>query len=61
MGVTLGHVTSTLFVTHEDVTDGRVEQGVVGGKDAAAGETENGLHMLHLQRLDEGLGPGEFH
>ena len=36
-------------VTHEHVADRRVQQWVVGGEDAAAGQTEQGLDVLHLQ------------
>jgi len=49
MGVALGHVAGTLLVSHQDVADRRVEQRVVRGQDAAAGQTEDGLDAFHLQ------------
>ena len=61
MGITLGHVAGTLLVAHEDVADRRVEQRVVGGQNAAAGQAEDGFNALHLQRPDEGLRPGDLH
>ena len=61
VGVALGHVAGALLVADEDVADRRVDDRVVGGQDAAAGEAEHDLDALHLQALDEGLGSGEFH
>ena len=49
MGVTLGHVTGTLFVAHEDVADRRFEQRVVRGEDATTGQTEDHLGVFHLE------------
>ena len=61
MGVALGHVAGALLVAHEDVADAAVEQRVVGRQDAAAGQAEHDLGALHLQRFDQGLGPGDLH
>ena len=61
VGVALGHVTGALLVAHQDVADGRVQDRVVGGQDAPAGEAEHDVDSLHLQALDESLGTGEFH
>ena len=61
MGVALGHVAGALLVAHEDVADRRVEDRVVDGQDAAAGQAEHDLDPLHLEALDEGLGSGELH
>ena len=41
VGVALGHVPGALLVAHEDVADRRLEQRVVGGQDAAAGQAED--------------------
>ena len=56
MRVALGHVAGTLFVTHEDVADRRLEQRVVGGQDAATGQTEDHLGAFHFERANQGLG-----
>jgi hypothetical protein len=61
VGVALGHVAGALLVAHEDVPDGRLQDGVVGRQDAPAGQAEGDLHPLHLEALDEGLSPGELH
>ena len=61
VGVALGHVPGPLLVAHQDVADRRVEDGVVDGQDGPAGEAEDDLHVLHLEALDEGLGPGQLH
>jgi hypothetical protein len=50
-----------LLVPNQDVSDRRVEDGVIDRKDGAAGEAEHDLYPLHLQALDEGLGSGQFH
>ena len=59
--ITLGHVPGPLLVAHQDVADRRVEDGVVHGQDGAPGEAEDDLHVLHLEALDEGLGPCQSH
>ena len=61
MGVALGHVAGALLVAHEDVADRRLQQRVVGGQDAPAGQAEHDLDRLLLEALDEGLGSGELH
>ncbi len=61
VGVPLGHVAGSLLVPDEDVPNGRVEDGVVGREDGAARQAEDDLHPFHLEALDEGLGPGQFH
>ena len=61
VGIALGHVPSALLVAHEDVTDRRLQQRVVGRQDAPTREPEDDVDRLHLQGLDEGLGSGEFH
>ena len=61
VGVSLSHVAGTLFVAHEDVTNRGIEKRVVRGQDAAAGQAEHDLDVLHLERLDERLGSGQFH
>ncbi len=61
LGVALGHVAGPLLMAHEDVTDRRVEDGVVDRQDGAAGEAEHDLDPLHLQALDQGLCSCEFH
>ena len=61
MGVALGHVARALLVANEDVADRTVEQRIVGGQDAATGKAEHHFHALHLEGLDEGLGPGDLH
>ncbi len=59
--VSLGHVTGTLFVAHEDVTNRRVDQRVVHGQDRPTRQPENGVHPLLLEALDECLGSCKFH
>src|SRR5947199_100160 len=61
LGIALGHVPGALLVTHEDVADGRVDDGVVHGQDGAARQAEEDLDLLHLQALDEGLGSRQLH
>ncbi len=60
-GVPLGHVTGALLVADQDVADGRVDDRVVDGQDGAAGQAEHDVDPLHLEALDEGLGPGHLH
>ena len=55
VGVPLGHVAGALLVTHEHVADRRLEQRVVGRQDAAAGQAEHHVDLLHLECLDESL------
>ena len=60
-GVALGHVTRALLVAHEDMADGRVDDGVVDGQDGAAGQAEDGVDPLAFEALDECLRSGELH
>ncbi len=59
--VSLGHVSRTLLVAHEDVSDRRVDERVVDRQDRAAGQAEHHVDALALEALDQGLGSGEFH
>ena len=59
VGVPGGHVAGTLFVSGQDVADGAVEEGVVGGQDRPAGHAEDDLDPFVFERSDEGLGSGE--
>ena len=61
VGVALRHVAGALFVAYEDVPDGAVEQGIVGRQDAATRQAEHHFDTLHLEGLDQGLGPCELH
>jgi hypothetical protein len=59
--VTLGSVTSTLFVAHQDVAqDRRVQQRVVRRQNRATGDTEDGVHPGHLQGTHQTLGSGHL-
>jgi hypothetical protein len=60
MGITLGHVTSTLFMTNKYVTDAGLQQWVVCGKNAATGETKHGLNVFHFKRTDERFSSSEY-
>src|ERR1700677_344535 len=60
-GVALGHVTGALFVTHENVPDRGVQDGVVYGKNRATGQAEDGIHALLFEALDECLRSCELH
>ncbi len=60
VGVPLGHVPSTLFVAHENVTDRAAEQRVVRRQDASAGQTKDGVDLLFFQSSDEGLGSSDL-
>ncbi len=53
-------VSSALLMTAEDVLDRRVDQRVVCRKDCAPGDAENVLHPHRLERLEEGLCPGDL-
>ena len=55
MRVSLGSVTSTLFVAHEHVADRAVHQGVVRRKDTATWVAEDQVDVLVLERSDQGL------
>ena len=55
------HVPRALLVADEDVPDRRVDERVVDGEDRPAREAEHHLDPLHLEALDEGLGPGHLH
>ena len=57
MAFFLGGVTGPLLVSDQHVADLRVDDGVVDREDGAAGVTEDHLDPLHLEALDEGLGP----
>ena len=60
-GVALGHVAGALLVADQDVADGGVDDRVVDGQDGAAGQAEHDVDPLHLEALDEGLGPCHLH
>ena len=55
------HVPGSCSVAHEDVADAAVEQRIVRRQDAATGKAEHDFGVFHLQRLDQGLGPGDLH
>ncbi len=49
LGVALGGVAAAGLVTHEDVTDATVHEGVVGREIGATGQAEDDIHALRLQ------------
>ena len=58
--VTLGRVTGSLLVTHQDVTDFlRIHQRVVGWQNRTAGKTKDGIHTDQLEAADDGLSAGQ--
>ena len=55
--VALRHVAGALLVPREDVANRRAaRERVVGGKDRAAGKSEDDLDALGLQRAEQGIG-----
>ena len=55
LGVALGGVAAARLVTHEDVADAGVDEGVVGGEVRAAGKAEYDVDALRLQALHQGI------
>ena len=60
-GVALGHVTGALLVSHEDMTNGGVDQRVIDGKNGAAGQAEDRVDPLLFEALDKCLRSCELH
>src|SRR5208337_2011677 len=58
--VSFRHVRGTLFMTHQDVIDFGVQQGIVGGQDGAARIAENRIDPLGDQAFNYYLRTGEF-
>src|SRR5581483_9085332 len=58
--VAVGGVGRALLVPAQDVTDGRVEQRIVGRQDRAARDTEDVLYALPLQRVNKRLGAADL-
>ena len=59
--ITVGHVRGALFVAHENVVELGFAEGVVDGKNRAAGISENMLHAQLGERFAENFCAGEFH
>ncbi len=59
--IAIGHVRGALFVTHQDVVNLAVLQGVVGGEDGAAGIAEHVRDVFALQAFPENLRAGLGH
>src|ERR1700733_325818 len=59
-GVAVGHVRGALLVAHEDVVDGELAQGVVGGEDGSARVAEDFVHALAGQSGPDDFGSGEL-
>ena len=53
--VSLGHVAGPLLMTGQHMTYRTVEQRVIGGQNRTAGDTEDDLHPLVLEGLEERL------
>ena len=59
--VAVGHVRGALFVAHENVVELGFAEGVVDGKNRAAGISENMLHAQLGERFAENFCAGELH
>ena len=59
--ITIGHVGSALFVTHENVVELGFSERIVHGKNGAARVAEDVLDPEVLERLAEDFRAGEFH
>src|SRR6202522_2858368 len=58
-GVAVGHMRGALLVADEDVVDGELAQGVVGGEDGSAGVAEDLIHAFADERGPDDFGAGE--
>ena len=58
-GVAVGHVGGALLVADEDVVDGELAQGVVGGEDGSAGVAEDLVHAFAGEGGPDDFGSGE--
>ncbi len=59
-GVAVGHVRGALLVADEDVVDGELAQGVVGGEDGSARVAEDFVHAFAGQGGPDDFGSGEL-
>ena len=59
VGIALGHVACTLFMTNKDVPDAGLQQRVIRRQNASARKTKHDLHVFHLQRTNECFGSCE--
>jgi hypothetical protein len=59
--VPVRHVGRTLLVADQDVADGELQQGVIGGKDGATRISEHGVDALTHQAFPEDLRAGQVH
>jgi hypothetical protein len=58
--ITLGHVTGTLLVTHQDVANSRLEQRVVCRQDATTWQTKHHIYVLHLEAANQCFCAGDL-
>ena len=61
VGITFGHVPRALFVAHQNVTNRRLQERVVGGQNAATRIAEHDVDTFHLERFDERFSSCDFH
>ena len=61
MGVARRHVTGSLLMAHQDMTNTRLDQWVVYGQDGTTGHAKYGLYALMLQRFEHRLGSVNLH
>jgi len=59
-GVAVGHVRGALLVADEDVVDGELAQGVVGGEDGSARVAEDLVHAFAGEGGPDDFGSGEL-
>ena len=59
-GVAVGHVRGALLVADEDVVDGELAQGVVGGEDGSARVAEDVVHAFAGEGGPDDFGSGEL-